>query len=262
MLRSVSLVAGLVAVGLAVTACSTADVGAPAAGSSTDASSSAPSPTPSPTPSRSAPPKGATGEGDGRLPAYTVELRPITPALEQRMRFSHRAGCPVALTDLRYLRVTHVGFGGAARTGELVVHRDVADDVADVFAALYAARWPVARMRLVDAYRGDDDRSMAANNTSAYNCRRVAGSSSWSEHAYGRAIDVNPVQNPYVQAGSVDPPAGQRYADLDRSAGAAVPRGVLRAGDVAVRAFAAAGWEWGGNWTSSKDYKHFSLSGR
>jgi hypothetical protein len=178
------------------------------------------------------------------------------------MRWSHRAGCPVPLEDLRHLQLSYVGFGGGARTGELVVHRDVAEDVVSVFERLYAARWPVARMRLVDAYRGDDDRSMAADNTSAYNCRQVAGSSSWSEHAFGRAIDVNPVENPYVRSGSVAPPAGVPFAYLDRSPGARVRPGVVQAGDLVVRAFADVGWEWGGLWTSSKDYQHFSLSGR
>ena len=178
------------------------------------------------------------------------------------MTASHRAGCPIGLEDLRYLRLSYVDFAGEARTGELVVHREVARAVVGVFERVYAARWPIARMQLVDDFGGDDDRSMAADNTSAYNCRQVAGSASWSEHAYGRAIDVNPVQNPYVQAGSVDPPAGQPFADVDRSPGAEAARGVVRAGDVVVRAFAEVGWEWGGDWTSSKDYQHFSLSGR
>jgi hypothetical protein len=205
----------------------------------------------------------------GRVPValavaveFAARITPITPALERRMRWSHRPGCPVRLGDLRYLRVSYVGFDGAPHTGELVVHEDVAEDVVSVFDRMYAARWPVARMRLVDTYRGDDDRSMAANNTSAYNCRRVAGSSSWSEHAFGKAIDINPVQNPYVRSGSVDPPAGRPYADIDRSVGARTAHGVVREGDVVVRAFAEVGWEWGGHWTTSKDYQHFSLSGR
>jgi hypothetical protein len=178
------------------------------------------------------------------------------------MRFSHRAGCPVALPDLRHLTVSHVGFDGEPRTGELVVHADVARQVVAVFGRLYDARWPIERMQLVDVHRGDDDRSMAANNTSAYNCRTVAGTSRWSEHAYGRAVDVNPVQNPYVQGSSVAPPAGAEYADVDRSNGAEVPRGVIRDGDVVVTAFRSIGWGWGGHWTGSKDYQHFSASGR
>ena len=264
--RSLPLLLALSSLGLVLSGCSSADDRGPAAessgssGSSTSSGSSSASPSPSPSePAPSPVEEDATGSG---FPAFAADVGPITARLEQRMRWSHRDGCPVALPDLRHLRLSYVGFGGSPRTGELVVHRDVAQDVVSVFEQLYAARWPVARMRLVDAYRGDDDRSMAANNTSAYNCRQVAGSASWSEHAYGRAIDVNPVQNPYVQAGSVDPPAGQPFADVDRSPGAEAGRGVVRAGDVVVRAFAEVGWEWGGDWTSSKDYQHFSLSGR
>jgi hypothetical protein len=113
-------------------------------------------------------------------------------------------------------------------------------------------------VRLVEVYRADDDRSMAANNTSAFNCRRVSGSSSWSEHAFGRAIDINPVRNPYVtRGGRVSPPAGRAY--VNRAGRAA---GMIYAGDVVVRAFAAAGWRWGGHWSSSRDYQHFSATGR
>jgi D-alanyl-D-alanine carboxypeptidase len=257
---------------LALAACtSSQDASAPSSSASRESSPSPESPSPEApsgetpsapsSPSRSA--SSPTGETWTRaLPRFAATTSPVTPALERRMRWSHRDGCPVPLGDLRYLRVSYVGFDGHARTGELVVHREVAGDVVSVFRRLYAARWPIARMRLVDAYRGDDDLSMAADNTSAYNCRRVAGSTSWSEHAFGKAIDLNPVQNPYVQSGSVDPPEGRRYADLDRSAGAPANPGVVREGDVVVRAFAEIGWEWGGHWTSSKDYQHFSLSGR
>ncbi len=168
------------------------------------------------------------------------------------------ATCPVGLDDLRLLRMSYVGFDGEARTGRMVVHRDVARDVVDVFGTLYEARFPIRRMRLVDAYDGDDEASMAANNTSGYNCRRVAGQTSWSDHAYGRAIDLNPVQNPYVlPGGGVQPPAGRRFTDVDRSSGAAAPAGVLREGGVATVAFARLGWTWGGRW-SSPDYQHVS----
>ena len=247
-----------------LTACSTTPAASPPDPSPSDPSpSSAGSPSsrvaaPDPSPRESA----SERRRNAGLPAFAAEVTVITPALEQRMLWSHRAGCPVPLDELRHLSLSYVGFDGDARTGEIVVHEDVADDVVSVFRRLYVARWPVARMALVDAYRGDDDLSMAANNTSAYNCRRVAGSTFWSEHAFGKAIDINPVQNPYVQSGSVDPPEGRRYADVDRSSGAAAEPGVVREGDVVVRAFAEVGWEWGGNWTTSKDYQHFSLSGR
>ena len=111
-------------------------------------------------------------------------------------------------------------------------------------------------------YRGDDDRSMAANNTSGYNCRRVAGSSSWSDHAYGTAIDINPVQNPYLRGSSVMPRNGLQFATVDRSAAARAPAGVIRTDDVVVRAFAEIGWSWGGDWASSKDYQHFAAPGQ
>jgi D-alanyl-D-alanine carboxypeptidase-like protein len=106
--------------------------------------------------------------------------------------------------------------------------------------------------------RADDDRSMAANNTSGFNCRRVSGSSSWSEHVVGRAIDLNPLRNPYVtRGGRVSPPAGRPYVNRARRAA-----GMIHANDLVVRAFAAAGWRWGGDWSGSRDYQHFSSTGR
>jgi hypothetical protein len=181
----------------------------------------------------------------------------IEPAPADRMTESWRPGCPVALEDLRLLTLTHWGFDGEVHRGELVVHADEARTVAGAFRALFQVRFPIKRMQLVDVYGGDDDRSMAANNTSAFNCRTVEGSSSWSEHAYGRAIDINPIQNPAVQDGRVSPPAGSGYLDRSRRA-----KGLIRADDAVVRVFAGIGWGWGGSWTSSKDYQHFSASGR
>ena len=169
---------------------------------------------------------------------------------------SWRPGCPVALDDLRLLNVSHYDFAGRVRQGSLVVHRDAAADMVSVMRRLYAARFPIRRMRLVDAYGGSDFASIEADNTSAFNCRNATGSGSWSEHAYGRAIDVNPIENPYVSGGSTSHPASVPY--LSRSpyrAGMAVPGGVL------VRAFAAVGWGWGGVWSGVRDYQHFSASG-
>jgi len=196
------------------------------------------------------------------LPAYSSSVRRIGPALSVRMRWSHRPGCPVPLADLRHLRMSYVGFDQRVHTGEMIVHEDHAAAVTDVFGRLYAARWPIQRMRLVDAYRGDDELSMAANNTSAYNCRRVAGSQKWSEHAYGAALDLNPVQNPWLTGPSVQPPAGRRFAAIDRSPGTRAPAGAVVADDVVVRAFARIGWEWGGAWSGGEDYQHFSASAR
>ena len=174
------------------------------------------------------------------------------------MATSHRPGCPVPTEDLRYLRMSYRGFDGEAHQGEMVVHEDHAAEVTRVFRRLYDAGWPIEQMRLVDEYDGDDDLSMAANNTSAYNCRRATGEQHWSDHAFGAAIDLNPLQNPYVSASVILPPSGAAFAGIEREDRVASPVGVIRAGDVVVEAFAEIGWEWGGDWISLKDYQHFS----
>jgi hypothetical protein len=167
----------------------------------------------------------------------------------------HR-GCPVPISDLRLVTVTYWGFDDRPHTGRLVLNRDATRPVIAALRSLYASRFPIRRMVLVDRYGADDNRSMAADNTSAFNCRRVETSTSWSQHAYGRAIDINPLENPYIVGGRVLPPAGRRYVDrsLER-------KGMIHAGDAAVRAFAAVGWSWGGTWSSPLDYQHFSANG-
>jgi D-alanyl-D-alanine carboxypeptidase len=189
----------------------------------------------------------------------TVFSATVSPVRWSELRFSYRAGCPVGPRELRTVRLTFWGFDGRAHTGSLVVNRRVTDDVATAFRRLYAVRFPLRRIVPVSAYRGSDDASMAADNTSAFNCRRAVGSAtgSWSMHAYGLAIDVNPVENPYVLRGRASPPAGRRYLDrADARPGMAVAGGVL------VQAFASVGWGWGGRWSGSPDYQHFSTSGR
>jgi hypothetical protein len=182
----------------------------------------------------------------------------IDPAPVDRMEHSWRAGCPVETGDLRLLTMSHWGFDGTEHMGELVVHRDHAEKVAAVFKRLFDARFPVERMELVDVYQGDDLASMEANNTSGFNCRLATGSDdTWSEHAYGWAIDINPVQNPYVNGSTVLPDSGRAY--LDRSN---LRPGMVVSGDAAVSAFASIGWGWGGDWESLKDYQHFSATGR
>ena len=196
--------------------------------------------------------------GCGTQDAGPLFRASIDPAPADRMEFSWRVGCPVGTGDLRLLTLTHRGFDGAIHMGELVVHEDHALAVVGVFKMLFEAGFPIQRMKLVDEYQGDDDASMEANNTSAFNCRLATGSDdTWSQHAYGWAIDINPVQNPYVNGGTVLPPSGAAY--LDR---ADVRQGMVVEGDAVVAAFASIGWEWGGNWVSLKDYQHFSATGR
>ncbi len=183
---------------------------------------------------------------------------PITGALAARMTpTSWRPGCPIPLSSLRYLRISHMGFDGGEHVGELVVHERDVTAVAIAFKLMWDAGFRIERMQLVDDFAGDDSASMAANNTSAFNCRRVAGSSQWSEHAYGRAIDINPVQNPWVSGSSVEPGAGATFLDRGN-----VRTGMLVEGGPAVAAFDRIGWGWGGRWSSARDFQHVSASGR
>jgi hypothetical protein len=190
-------------------------------------------------------------------PGFYSTIMGIDADLAERMEPSWRTGCPVPLSDLRYVLVDYWGFDGREHRGELVVHADWADEIVAVFEELFQARFPFEQMVLIDEYDGDDGRSMAANNTSAFNCRFVSGTTRWSEHAYGRAIDINPVQNPYVRGSIVSPSAGSAYVDRTLD----LP-GMIHSGDVVVTAFDNVGWLWGGNWINSKDYQHFSATGR
>ena len=196
--------------------------------------------------------------GESGAPAYSGTIEPVPSAVRQRMIGSSHdpSRCPVEFADLRLLSVRYVGFDSRSHTGRMVVHRRHAKDLVGVFRELYKARFPIRRMQLVDAYGGDDNRSMAADNTSAYNCRTVAGQSSFSAHAYGAAVDINPVENPYITADGVLPAAGRRFVDVNRTPKASAARGVIVADDVVVRAFARIGWKWGGVWTEA-DYQHF-----
>jgi Bacterial capsule synthesis protein PGA_cap/D-alanyl-D-alanine carboxypeptidase len=198
------------------------------------------------------------GGGDIRMPTYAATIESVPSAVRRRMTGSSHdpVRCPVGFTDLRLLTLRYVGFDGRAHIGQMVVHRRHARGLVGVFGELYQARFPIRRMQLIDAYGGDDNRSMAADNSSAYNCRVVAGTSTFSDHAYGAAVDINPVENPYVTPDGVLPAAGRRFVDVDRSRDADAPRGVIVADDVIVRAFARIGWKWGGVWNEA-DYQHF-----
>ena len=190
----------------------------------------------------------------GSLPPFTSSVARVTQA---DLRYSYRPGCPVAPAELRLVRLRYVGFDGKAHAGSLVVNAKVTTDVLAVFGYLYRQRFRIRRMEPIDAFSGSDDASMAADNTSAFNCRYAvtSGPKQWSVHAYGEAIDVNPVENPYLLGGKVLPPAGVAYRDRSKKRpGMAVPGGVL------IYAFEAAGWHWGGSF-SAPDYQHFSLTG-
>lgn len=165
--------------------------------------------------------------------------------------------CKISYSDLRYIRLLYVDFGGATKEGELIVHRKLAREVTEIFFALYEAEYPLASVRLVDDYGepGDDNLSMADNNTSGFNYRRVTGSSTLSRHSYGAAIDINPLYNPYINGERVSPPDGAKYVDRSLD----FP-GKIDHDDLCYQLFTDRGWSWGGDWKGDKDYQHFSKS--
>jgi hypothetical protein len=194
---------------------------------------------------------GGVSAASGGPPEFQAKVASVRWA---DLRFTYHAGCPVTPPQLRTVEVSYWDFSGEPRVGRIVVARRVAAETVDVFRQLWAKRFPIRRLQPISAYHGDDDASMAADNTSGFNCRFVAGTKDWSMHAYGEAIDVNTVENPYVRGSTVKPPAGGRFLDRSRyRKGMAVRDGVL------VRAFASVGWKWG---ASFGDYQHFSTTGR
>jgi hypothetical protein len=234
---------------------STAAPGGTSTSTSVVATSEAPSSTrPSSTSPPSPPPTTPPPPPTTPTPPFESSVEAVTA---EQLGVSWRPGCPVGPEQLRAINVSHWGYDGAVHTGRLIVAATDAEQMVAAFRDLYAARFPVQQIVPVDRYDADDQASMRANNTSGYNCRYVAGTTRWSEHSYGRAVDVNPLVNPYVKGGSVDPPEGAPYADRSRT-----DAGMIHSDDAAVRAFAAQGWKWGGYWSSGKDYQHFSASGR
>lgn len=159
---------------------------------------------------------------------------------------------PVGLEDLSYLTITYWDFDEKEQLGELIVHRKVAQEVLEIFEEIYNAKYPIAKMRLVDEYNADDNLSMEDNNTHAFNYRMVEGTQVTSTHGYGLAIDINPVQNPYIVGDIVLPSEGKKY--LQRKD---IRKGMIVKGDAYYNAFISRGWTWGGDWTRIKDYHHF-----
>lgn len=213
----------------------------------------APAPTPTPTPAP-APETVRTVTPPPSPQPRPAEVHPVTAA---DLGTTWRPECPVPPDALRRVDLDYWGFDGRTHRGRLVVHRELTDDVVDVFADLHRQRFPIEKMHTADLYPGaDDELSMRDNNTSAFNCRDIPGTGSWSLHAYGRAVDVNPKLNPYIdRRGEFQPANAGPWVDRART-----EPGMLHDGDAAVRAFTDRGWRWGGHWRTPLDYQHFEFS--
>ncbi|MBN2768555.1 MAG: M15 family metallopeptidase [Campylobacterales bacterium] len=177
---------------------------------------------------------------------------------EEMQGVSYHKGCPIGIDELRVVKIKYLGFDSKDHMGELVVHESVAQEVAQIFQELYTVNYPINKMEPIRVYGGSDWRSIEADNSSAFNCRNATGSRHFSKHAYGLAIDLNPIENPYVFAnGKSSHKASVPY--LDRSTIATTPQGraVLKNESKAVAIFKKYGWKWGGDFAKEKDYQHF-----
>jgi hypothetical protein len=172
---------------------------------------------------------------------------------------SWHPGCPVPPSALRGVTLRYWGFDHRRHLGTLVVNASALHTIQAAFHELLAAHFPIRRMTPMSAYGGSDNRSMAHDNTSGFNCRFAVanGPRTWSEHAFGEAVDLDPLENPYRFDGKILPPAGATYANRGN-----VRPGMVVADGVAVRSFDALGWGWGGRWSSTPDFQHFSVNGR
>lgn len=249
----------------------------PVGSSSPDEPAETPTPTPPPWLGTRELPVAATGFGEVRRtpPALreraftlpdTVDPLPgdrfasdvVVPAPRRVLdRSTWQPGCPVAPEELAWVRVAFRGFDGRRHTGELLLHRRVADDVVQVFRRLWRADFPLEELRVTRRDELDAPPTGDGNNSGAFVCRPVVGGTTYSQHAYGLAVDLNPFQNPYTKGDDVVlPELASSYLDRDRRR-----PGMYDADSVVVRAFADIGWTWGGTWRTAQDRHHFSLTG-
>tara|TARA_R110002096_G_scaffold16898_15_gene58274 strand:- start:62626 stop:63198 length:573 start_codon:yes stop_codon:yes gene_type:complete len=184
----------------------------------------------------------------------STQISELSLELRERMRgVSWHADLPSpSFDELRVLRIPYRDFSGDEQLGELITVKALAAEVVDIFAGLFAIDFPIFSMRLMHEFAGDDGDSMAANNSSCFNSRRIRNTNRISLHALGRAIDINPIQNPVIRDGIVRPDAGKPYCDRSRQ-----EPGMFSGTCDATKVFLSAGWKWGGNWDNPKDYHHF-----
>ena len=186
-------------------------------------------------------------------PGECFTLRPIPDEVFRRMEGkSFGADCTMSRGELRYLRVLHRGFDGLTHVGELVCHEAVAEDLLEVFRLLWEAGYPIEKIRLIDDYGADDERSMADNNSSCFCFRTVAGKDELSKHSLGRAIDINPLYNPYLTERGYTPLNAGPYVDRSRDFPYKIDEN-----DLCYRLLTERGFEWGGHWSHASDYQHF-----
>ena len=188
-------------------------------------------------------------------------IEPISSRLKEQMirANSWREGCPVRIEDLRLIRVPYLGFDNREHIGNMIVHKSVASEVLEIFKELKEIGYPIENISLVSEYRNKKE-LLSSNITSSFNCRLMTGSRyKWSKHSYGKAIDINPTQNPYIRKSTILPIEGKKYIGKKRAHTSNKPsnRAIILKDDKIVKIFKKYGWIWGGDWKSLKDYHHF-----
>ena len=171
---------------------------------------------------------------------------------------SFKDDCTVPREDLRYLHVLHKDKDGAVHEGEMIVNKHIADDVLDILRQLYENDYPIEKMRLIDEYDADDERSMEDNNSSSFNYRLISHTNRVSKHGLGLAVDINTLYNPYTKVVDgkriIEPVTGEPYLDRDSSFNYKIEKG-----DLCYKLFTERGFQWGGDWPDRKDYQHFDI---
>ncbi len=191
---------------------------------------------------------------------YQAKISKITPQIEKRMRDggSYKDYCPISLNDLRYIKLKYIGFDGKEHWGELIVNRAVVNDVVAIFRELYNIKYPIKQMRLVSDFKASDFASIEADNTSAFNCRKASGSKNWSRHSFGKAIDINPIENPYIYLnGKTVHKKSIKYLNRKHIKNRKNDKAIIIKGDEIIKIFKSKGWRWGGTFLEAKDTQHF-----
>ena len=199
---------------------------------------------------------------DKYLKEFNYVIYPIYPHIKEKMIVgnSWKKECPVPLTKLRYLTLSYYDFEGNIQDGELIVHQDVADETVKIFEELFEIKYPIKSMKLISDFKGSDFQSIEADNTSAFNCRSITGNKKkWSNHAYGKAIDINPIENPYIsKSGYISHKSSLFYKKrVHKDLTNQKDRALLLKNDDVTQIFKKYKWSWGGDWKTIKDYQHF-----
>ncbi len=192
---------------------------------------------------------------------FNYTISEISPKVKQRMikGLSYKENCPISIKDLRYLTMTYLNFNNESKIGEMIVHKDISKEIVLIFKELYSIKYPINKMQLVSDFKANDFESIEANNTSSFNCRKVANTSRWSKHTYAKALDINPIQNPYIsRKGFISHKSSLKYKKrVHKKSLDSKDKAILLKNDAAVKIFEKYDWKWGGDWKTIKDYQHF-----